>query len=49
MIVGHSGAMTMTEKVYTHLDVKILIDAINKTPEDIPNENEMLVDEEVPV
>ena len=29
-IVGHSGAMTLTEKVYTHLDVKELIDAINK-------------------
>lgn len=29
-IVGHSGAMSMTEKVYTHLDVKVLIDAINE-------------------
>lgn len=29
-IIGHSGAMTLTEKVYTHLDVQILIDAINK-------------------
>ena len=29
-IVGHSGAMTLTEKVYTHLDVRELIDAINK-------------------
>ena len=29
-IVGHSGAMTMTEKVYTHLDVEVLINAINK-------------------
>ena len=29
-IVGHSGAMTMTEKVYTHLDVQVLINAINK-------------------
>lgn len=29
-IVGHSGAMTLTEKVYTHLDVKELVDAINK-------------------
>lgn len=28
-IVGHSGAMTMTEKVYTHLDVEVLINAIN--------------------
>lgn len=32
-IVGHSGAMTLTEKVYTHLDVRILIDAINRTLE----------------
>jgi len=29
-IVGHSGAMTLTEKVYTHLDVEELIIAINK-------------------
>ena len=29
-IVGHSGAMTMTERVYTHLDVEVLINAINK-------------------
>ena len=29
-IVGHSGAMTLTERVYTHLDVEILVDAINK-------------------
>lgn len=29
-IVGHSGAMTLTERVYTHLDVQILVDAINK-------------------
>lgn len=28
-IVGHSGVMTMTEKVYTHLDVEVLINAIN--------------------
>ena len=39
-IVGHSGAMTLTEKVYTHLDMSILIDAINKTLEDIPIESE---------
>jgi hypothetical protein len=29
-IVGHSGAMTLTERVYTHLDVKALPEAINK-------------------
>lgn len=29
-IVGHSGAMTLTEKVYTHLDMKELINAINQ-------------------
>ena len=33
-IVGHSGAMSLTEKVYTHLDVQILVDAINKTLEE---------------
>ena len=34
-IVGHSGAMTLTEKVYTHLDMQILVDAINKTLPDV--------------
>ena len=29
-IVGHSGAMTLTERVYTHLDIQILVDAINR-------------------
>lgn len=29
-IVGHSGSMTLTEKVYTHFDVSELVDAINK-------------------
>ncbi len=29
-IVGHSGAMTLTEKVYTHFDIKELVDAINQ-------------------
>ena len=29
-IVGHSGAMTLTERVYTHLDIEILVEAINK-------------------
>ena len=38
--VGHSGAMTLTEKVYTHLDMSIIIDTINKTLEDIPIESE---------
>ena len=33
-IVGHSGAMSLTEKVYTHLDVQILVDAINRTLEE---------------
>jgi len=28
-IVGHSGAMSLTEKVYTHFDVRQLIDAID--------------------
>lgn len=30
MIVGHSGAMTLTERVYTHLDIETLVEAINK-------------------
>lgn len=30
LILGHSGAMNLTEKVYTHLDVKSLVNAINK-------------------
>ena len=29
-IAGHSGAMTLTEKVYTHFDIKELVDAINE-------------------
>ena len=29
-IVGHAGAMTLTERVYTHLDPQVLVDAINK-------------------
>ena len=29
-IVGHAGAMTLTEKVYTHLDIGKLVKAINK-------------------
>ena len=29
-IVGHSGAMTLTERVYTHLDTEALVEAINK-------------------
>ena len=29
-IVGHAGAMTLTERVYTHLDIQSLVDAINQ-------------------
>ncbi len=29
-IVGHSGAMSLTERVYTHLDVHELVEAINR-------------------
>ena len=29
-IVGHKGAMSLTERVYTHFDVEELIEAINK-------------------
>jgi integrase len=28
-IVGHRGAQTLTERVYTHLDISVLLDAIN--------------------
>ena len=28
-IVGHAGAMTLTEKVYTHMDIGELVKAIN--------------------
>jgi integrase len=30
MIVGHSGAMSLTERVYTHIDIAELLKAINK-------------------
>lgn len=29
-IVGHTGAMTLTERVYTHLDIQALVDASNQ-------------------
>lgn len=29
-IVGHEGAMCLTERIYTHLDMKIMLDAVNK-------------------
>lgn len=29
-IVGHSGAMSLTERVYTHLDIEALVEAVNK-------------------
>lgn len=29
LIVGHKGAMNLTKKVYTHIDMKLLIDAVN--------------------
>ena len=29
-IVGHKGAMTLTERVYTHLDIQALVEAINQ-------------------
>lgn len=37
MIAGHSGAMSLTEKVYTHIDMQFLIEAINSVyyPESI--------------
>jgi len=30
IIAGHSGAMSLTEKVYTHLDIEVLVAEINK-------------------
>ena len=30
LIAGHSGAMSLTERVYTHIDIKELLNAINK-------------------
>ena len=37
MIAGHSGAMSLTKKVYTHIDMQFLIEAINSVyyPESI--------------
>ena len=29
-IVGHAGAMSLTERVYTHLDPRVLVDAVNQ-------------------
>lgn len=29
LIVGHSGAMNITERIYTHLEINKLIEAIN--------------------
>ena len=42
-IMGHSSAMTLTEKVYTHLNMQVLVDAINKTLE---NETTVIADSE---
>lgn len=39
MIVEHKGAMSLTEKIYTHIDIKLLIDAVNSIyyPKSIKN------------
>lgn len=39
MIAGHSGAVSMTEKVYTHINMQLLIEAIDSVyyPESIKN------------
>lgn len=29
-IIGHANAMTLTERVYTHLDIETLVEAINR-------------------
>lgn len=31
LIVTHRGAMSLTERVYTHLDINALIDTVNKS------------------
>lgn len=42
LIIGHTGAMSLTEKVYTHIDMQYLIDAVNSIyyPESIKNESQ---------
>lgn len=30
LIVGHAGALSLTEKVYTHIDIETLLEAVNK-------------------
>ena len=32
-IIGHSGAMSLTERVYTELDIRVLVEAINSIKE----------------
>ena len=32
-IIGHSGAMSLTEYVYTELDIRVLVEAINSIKE----------------
>ena len=32
-IVGHAGAMSLTERVYTELDIRVLVEAINSIKE----------------
>lgn len=29
-IIGYSGAMSLTERVYTHVNIKELLEAINR-------------------
>lgn len=29
-IVGHKSIMNLTEKIYTHIEIKELLDAVNK-------------------
>ena len=32
LILGHTGALTLTEKTYTYVDIKQLVEAVNKIP-----------------
>lgn len=41
LIVGHKGAINVTEEVYTHIDMKYLLQAINSIyyPEHLKSSN----------
>lgn len=43
MIVGHKGAMSLTEKVYTHIEMKFLVDVVNDIyyPDSVKNKSKL--------